>query len=57
MKKNFFPGTSGKSETNEAFFQMAVYIANTFFYTSHSIVPVTRDRDVLNLMRPYATTT
>ena len=27
---------------------MAVYIANTFYLTSHSIVPVMRDKDIVD---------
>ncbi len=43
-----FPGTSSKSRTTQALLQMAVYIANTFYLTSNSIVPMIQGKDVVD---------
>ena len=45
---HLFSGTARKSETTQALLQMAVYVANTFYLTSNSIVPITRDKDVVH---------
>ena len=43
-----FLGSSSRAKTSQALLQMAVYIANTFYLTSDSIVPLMRDKDLVN---------
>ena len=41
-----FSDASSKRETTQALLQMAVYLANTFYLTSDSIVPVIRNTEL-----------
>ena len=41
-----FSDASSKREASQALLQMAVYLANTFYLTSDSIVPMTRNTDL-----------